>query len=197
MYDQDFINNIKYVIISVIGTHANESEEDIFRRKIIDIKDIGLTFWLQRSRKATPKMVQMISSAAESKGNPCYCLFIEPAVKGGAVPTKKSYKAKDYSKDGKNWINIPDGLSPVTGKMDDNAYALVLNKLEMVNGTIDLWGYADFYHQDIPLKFILGASTVCALKSDKELKKDGMKSRYRRVIAIGELSEPFSVYLRK
>lgn len=196
MYDQRAIKNIKYAIISVIGTHANESEEEIFRRKVIDIENIGLTFWLQKSRKATPKMVQMICSASESENKPRYCLFIESATKGGAVPTKESDKAKEYSKDGINWRKIPDGLSPVTGKIDVNAYALILNRLDMVNDIIDLWAYADFYNQDKPLKFILGASTVCAIKRDTELNKDRMKARYRKVLAIGELSEPFCVYLK-
>jgi hypothetical protein len=36
-------------IISVMGDHAGEGTDAIFIRKIADIKQTGITFWLMRS----------------------------------------------------------------------------------------------------------------------------------------------------
>jgi len=48
----------KYLIISVIGPHAGETENTIFKRKIEDINNVGKTFWLIKSHLSKPDMVQ-------------------------------------------------------------------------------------------------------------------------------------------
>ena len=51
----------------------------------------------------------------------------------------------------------------MTGKLDAGATALVFDMLTTsVNGMLDLWDYGDFNDPEMPLKFILGCSTVCA-----------------------------------
>ena len=45
-------------IISVMGDHAGEGVVDIFNRKIEDITKINRTFWLIKSPKAKPQLVQ-------------------------------------------------------------------------------------------------------------------------------------------
>jgi hypothetical protein len=63
------------------------------------------------------------------------------------------------SADGKNWK--PVGLRNVTGKLPGNA--LVLASLKAVHDhKIDLWDYVEFLASK-PLRFELGASTVCAI----------------------------------
>ena len=192
------VSDIKYVVISVMGPHAGESENEIFNRKIQDIHniDVGLTFWLMKSHRAKPEMVHELCVKANTEKTESYCVFIEASSKGGAVPTKTASSAKSYSKDNLTWVVLPRGLSPVTGKIDKNAYALVFNRLELVTDSIDLWSYADFFNQNSPLKIIQGASTICAINKDMANDTDKIKSRYRRVIAIGKLCEPFCVYLR-
>jgi hypothetical protein len=188
--------DIKYVVISVMGPHAGESENEIFNRKIQDIHNIGLTFWLMKSHRAKPELVQELCLKANAENTGSYCVFIEASSKRGAVPTKSVSSAESYSKDNLTWVALPQGLSPVTGKIDKNAYALVFNRLELVNESIDLWSYADFFNQNNPLKIIQGASTICAIKKDVANDIEKIKSRYRRVVAIGKLCEPFCVYLR-
>jgi len=190
------IPDIKYVIISVMGQHAGESENEIFNRKIQDIYDVGFTFWLMKSHKAKPNMVQELCLKADAENSKSYCIFIEPSSRGGATPTKSSSSATKYSKDNLTWDFLPQKLSPVTGKMDNNSYALVFDQLERVNGVIDLWSYADFFNQNNPLKIIRGASTICAIKKDMSNHTGKIKSRCRGVIAVGKLCEPFCVYLR-
>jgi len=158
----------KFVVISVMGSHAGENEDEIFDRKIEEIEVSRRTFWLIKSYKAKPDMVQTISSQANMNGENVHCIFIEPSSAGGSVPTKSSNSAKMYSSDKLIWSEFPKVISQVTGKIDGNAYALVLNELKLVDSVsvIDLWDYADFFNPSKPLKIMQGASTLCAVKKD-------------------------------
>jgi hypothetical protein len=179
-------------IISVMGDHAGEDVDTIFDRKTNDINRAGKTFWLMKSPKARPAQVQKIC-----KPSPIYIFFVEPATRGGARPTTTGDAAKEYSSDGQLWHPIPEGLSPVTGKLDKGAAALVFDLMTtVVSGTLDLWDYADFSDEQKPMKFILGCSTVCAVKKDMTSHPGRMKSRYREIISVARLAEPFCVWLR-
>lgn len=179
-------------IISVMGDHAGEDVGTIFKRKIADINQVGKTFWVMKSLKARPAQVQEIC-----KPSPAYMIFVEPATKGGAQPTETKDAAKEYSPDGQAWHPIPEGLSPVTGKLDRGAAALVFDLMSTdVSGTLDLWGYADFSDLHKPMKFILGCSTACAIKKDMTRHPDRMESRYRGIVAVARLAEPYCVLLR-
>jgi len=179
-------------VLSVMGDHAGESTDSIFYRKIADINRLGKTFWLMRSPKARPSQVQGICETA-----PSYTIFFEPATKGGARPTKEEDASKEYSDDGVSWYLLPKDLSPVTGKLDKGAAALVFDKVTTnVTGSLDLWGYADFSDIREPIKFILGCSTVCAIKKDMTSHPGRMKSRNRGIVAVARLVEPYCVWLR-
>jgi len=190
------ILNEKYIVISVMGPHAGESEDKIFKRKIEDINRIGKTFWLIKSYQAKPDMVQRICENAKTENKNVFCVFINASSVGGATPTKIASSAKSYSKDRITWNNLPMKLSPVTGKIDRNTYALILNYLDLLNDKIDLWYYAHFFNQEQPLKILQGGSTLCAIKKDMSNYNNKIKSRYREIIAIGKLCEPFCVWLR-
>jgi len=179
-------------VLSVMGDHAGEGVDAIFKRKIADIGRTGKTFWLMRSPKARPAQVQEICGTV-----PVYTVFVEPATKGGARPTTTETAAREYSVDGESWHRLPEGISPVTGKLDTGAAALVFDMVETaVSGTLDLWGYGDFRDAKKPLKFILGCSTVCAVRGNMTSHPDRMKSRYRGVVAVARLAEPYCVWLR-
>ena len=128
---------------------------------------------------------------------PGYTIFVEPATKGGARPTTKEDAAKEYSDDGVLWHQIPKGLSPVTGKLDIGATALVFDMMTTnVNGTLDLWNYGDALDTHKPLRFILGCSTVCAARKDTKSQPGKMISRYRGIIAVARLADPYCVWTR-
>lgn len=179
-------------VVSVMGDHAGESVDAIFKRKIADIGRTGKTFWLIKSPKARPEPVQEIC-----RPTPAFTIFVHPATTGGARPTTAETAAEAYSADGASWHRLPHGISPVTGKLDSGASALVFDKMEMaVSGILDLWGYRDFSDPGAPLKFILGCSTVCAVRENMASHPGRMKSRYRGVIAVARLVEPYCVWLR-
>jgi len=188
----------KFVIISVIGPHAGENESQIFNRKINDIEISGKTFWLIKSRKAKPDMVQTICLQAKKENKEVFCIFIEPSSVGRSVPTKISNSAKMFSFDKQKWFEIPKNISPVTGKIDNSAYALIFNELMLEKGIIDLWKYANFFDPLQPIKIVRGASTVCAIKKDmrKVSSKEKIKSRFRQIVAIGKLCFPYGVWLK-
>ena len=179
-------------IISVMGAHAGEEVDAIFHRKATDIERTAKTFWLMRSPKARPAQVQVFW-----KKIPTYTIFVEPASRGGARATTTEDAAKEYSDDGQVWHRLPEGISPVTGKIDATAAALVFDMMTTaVNGTLDLWDYGDSSDIQKPLTFILGCSTVCAIRKDMTPHPERMKSRYRGIVAVARLAEPYCVWLR-
>ena len=179
-------------IVSVMGPHAQEASDAIFARKTADVARVGVTFWLMRSPKARPPQV-----SALCRHSPVFALFVAPATPGGARPTTKGDPATEYSCDRGSWHPLPDGMSPVTGKLDSCAAALVFDMLTTdVNTTLDLWGYADASVPASPLRFKLGCSTVCARRTDMGLHPNRMKLRYRSIVALARLTDPYCVWLR-
>lgn len=179
-------------ILSVMGEHAGEGIDAIFKRKIADIGRVGKSFWLMKSPKARPDQVQEMCRASSA-----YVIFVAPATKGGARPTIAEDSAREYSENREVWHPLPNGLSPVTGKLDTRTAALVFDMLTTsVNTTLDLWDYADFTDTKKPVKLILGCSTVCAVRKDMRLHSDKLKSRYREVVAVARLAASYCAWVR-
>lgn len=185
--------SVPQCIISVMGDHAGEGVTEIFIRKIEDITKINRTFWLVKSPKAKPELVQKMCSR-----NSAYVIFIEPATKGGARPAISDKKATAFSENGLIWNQLPKGLGPVTGKLDSRAYALVFDKMEIINKIqkFDLWNYADFARPEKPVKMILGCSTICATKKDMKEHPERLKSRFRSIVAVARLADPYCVWIK-
>jgi hypothetical protein len=189
-------HDYRFVVLSVMGPHAGEDEETIFSRKIADTRRCGRTFWLVRSNQASPPLVQNLASEAQAQVLHASCLFVAPSSPEGARPTEHSAAAELYSPDGQTWTPFPKLMTPVTGKIDRSAYALVFDELSLVPGEVDLWRYTDFKDPSQPIRFRLGASTVCALKGDTDSHPHRMRSHVRRVVAVGRLCLPFAVWVR-
>jgi len=179
-------------VLSVMGAHAGEDADEIFRRKIADCASLGFTFWVAKSAKARPRPVQTLCTSGGK-----YVVFIEPATSGGTRPTMESTRAREYSEDGVRWSTFPDGMGPVTGQMDRTAVALVLADLTIeVRGAIDLWKYADWSNASGPVRFALGVSTICAVRQDTSGCSSRMKSRLRAAVAVARLVEPYCAWVR-
>jgi len=179
-------------VISVMGDHAGEGIDAIFERKMADIDTAGHTFWVAKSAKARPAQVQSLCTTQAG-----YVIFVEAATQGGARPTIASVSASEYSSDQIDWLPLPPGIGPVTGKIDNSATAFVFDQLTTVSsGTLDLWRYSDHLDVSRPVRFILGCSTMCAVRADMTTHSQRMKSRFRRIVAVGRLAEPYCVWLR-
>jgi hypothetical protein len=173
-------------ILSIIGWHAKEPPIEIVERKAGDIERAGISLWAYQSWKARTEAVQEF---AHSYAKPTV-FFLE----GSAAATGTDQAATQMSQDGVSWKDLPMGIGKVTGKLK-GASGLVLGELSAVtNQMIDLWEYLE--HPSLqPLRFQLGASTACVIPSPNG-PVSGMKSRVRRVVAIGRLAHPFAVFLR-
>ena len=181
----------KHCILSVMGAHAGEEAAPIFERKAVDIEQTGITYWLMKSPKARPPQVQKLCAGGVS-----YAIFVSPATKGGARPTTTQDAATEYSEDRSKWQRLLQGLSPVTGKIDSQAAALVFDVMTTdVTGMLDLWRYSEFLSGSDPVRFILGCSTVCAALTESS-SAGRMQSRYRKIVAVARLAEPYCVWLR-
>ena len=184
----------KFILVSVIEFHAGESEAEIFYRKKREIIDTGKSFWLIKSFKAKTEDIQKFCKCALNEGEDVFCIFLEASQKGGAQPTKTNSVASQFSSDNTYWSDIPKEIK-VTGKIDKKTTALVLESLEMNDENkveIDLWNYSNFLDSLNPIRFTQGASTICATKKYNE----GMKSRYRQIVAFGKLTKPFAIWLK-
>jgi len=192
---KDFLEQ-KYVVISVVGPHASESEEEIFKRKRKEIKDTGKSFWLYRSYKAKPDVVRDLSKEALEKSNTPLCIFIQASSKKGAQPTKQADRMREFSVDRKNWKKIPSGIL-VTGS-SKNSFIMVFNKLDLIERKefLNLWNYSLFGASGKAVKMTLGASTVCCSKESSEDDPNKIKSNLRKVVAVGELTHPFAAWVR-
>ncbi|RVA00028.1 hypothetical protein EN932_35880 [Mesorhizobium sp. M7A.F.Ca.US.002.01.1.1] len=172
-------------ILSVIGWHGEESPEDIVARKAEDIARTGRTLWVIQSWKAKTDAVQAFGRTYPG----AVVYFIE----GGAIPAGISQAAVHMSEDRRIWEPLPEGIGRVTGKLA-GATALVLDRLAPCDRTtIDLWRFVE-HPGNAPLRFIRGASTACVIPATSIVV--GMKSRHRRVVAVGRLAGPSAAYLR-
>ncbi len=179
-------------VISIIGSHAGEDIDVIFDRKKKDIEKVGYTFWLTRSYRAHPIIVQEMCCNGLS-----YVFFVSASTNNGSRATLLSESAKSYSSDGDIWNVLPEGIGPVTGKISSSSYALVLDQIEIIDRhAFDLWKYASFENCEKPVKFALGSSTLCAIKKDISSCVDKTKSRFRNVVAVGKLKLPYCVFLK-
>ena len=183
------------VIISVIGYHGGSSPDMILQRKSNDILKIGKTYWLHRSYKAKPEIIQKACTGIS------YCFFIAASGTsstkpyGVSQPTRIDEVAKEWSIDKENWVPFIVEQSVVSGKVKDGmAHALVFDQLETIKEDIevDLWDYEE--NLGGALRFYPNACSICC--KNAIVRQVTPKSRMRKLIAIGRLCKPFSVWLR-
>lgn len=182
----------KYLIITVIGSHAGEEVGSIFSRKQRELKENGKTYWLLKSFRAKTAQIQQVCQKAREEGEEVGCLFVEASSRGGARPTVHGLRARQISSDGSAWDELSGGVR-ITGKLDAQSTALVLDELSLADPqeTVNLWQYSE-YGTGQPVRLQLGASTVCCVQAASV----GMKSRFRRVVATGTLALPYAVFVR-
>ena len=191
------MNFEKYVILSLAGSHAKESFNEIIQRKINDIKNVGLTFWVENSRKSTPDKVQSFYEVASKERIDLNCILYQGSGKGkGAKDTKITATAKEFSTDKKTWSKIDPKLSPITGKFNANSHALVFDKLESIsNLELNLENYVEFTKEQKPIRNTPGASTFCTIKKyDNTVAKKS--TSVREIYAVGRIHKLCSVWIR-
>lgn len=192
------INSIcdnKYLIVSIVGTHANEEVEEIIKRKQQEIITAGKSFWLIISNEAKVEQIQKMCKEALNEGITPYCIFINSKQSNGVKATKTNDLALSYSVDDKNYLKIPEGIK-VTGKIQKNTTGMVFeNIITIPNKTINLTNFLNYNSQNKKVKLGLGRSSMCILKTKTSDFLENKNSR--EIVAIAKLKEPYAVKLRK
>lgn len=172
-------------VISIIGWHAGESPDIIIDRKRADIQNAKTTIWLYHSQLASVQDVQRFGSTHST----VTIYFLE----GTAYPASTAQASREMSIDRSKWIALPSGLSNVTGKLPGGGLVIGTLSSPLRDHEIDLWEYFEHSNSQ-PLRFRQGASTACVVAASGSM--PGMRSRFRKVVAIGQLAPPYAVYLR-
>lgn len=109
------------VLFMKVGVHAQESLEDIIKRKMKEIDDTGMALWGYGGNTCHPRtMVQPFAEAFALKGQPVHLVMQKMKSKHNAAPNR----ATRFSVDGKTWQDIPDKINAL-----GSHYALVLSSL--------------------------------------------------------------------
>lgn len=113
------------ILYMKVGTHAQESLDDIIARKKKEIEDEGFGMWGYGGNTCHPTtMVQPFARSFEEKGGEIFLCMEEMNSKHRAEPIR----ANQYSTDGVNWIDVPPGIKAVGSR-----YALLIGSLETVD----------------------------------------------------------------
>jgi hypothetical protein len=178
------------VIYMKVGTHAQESLEEIIVRKTKEIEDAGFAFWGYGGNTCHPQtMVQPFARDYERRGGKIY-LCMEPM---NSMHFAEPVRADEFSIDGITWQKIPAGVNVLGSR-----YALVLKSLRRDNFDLTL------ANTRVALGNSMGANGSRYIRGrvDKaclELivnNSPGETLESKRIELIGELADPYAVYLR-
>jgi hypothetical protein len=104
-----------------VGTHAQETLDDIIRRKTKEIEEEGVAFWGYGGSTCHPQnMVQPFAKDYAERGQTIYLCMHPMDSKHFAHPIR----ADEYSVDGINWEIIPAAISVLGSR-----YALTIKNL--------------------------------------------------------------------
>lgn len=172
-----------------VGQHAGEDFDSILKRKRREIEVAGFCLWGYGGTACHPlQQVQPFVKTRLSRGGRVSVLM--QSINSNADP--EVLPATQYSADGMNWLDIPEGIV-VTG----SRYALVLDKLEPGDLLINL----EEYQVAVGPSRNTAASDYVRGRVDKgcfERIAGGnvVEAKEASISFIGELVDPYAVMLR-
>jgi hypothetical protein len=109
------------ILFMKVGTHANESLDDIVARKQAEIDAAGYALWGYGGNTCHPvTMVQPFASSAESTGSPIH-LCMQPMQSRHFAVTAR---ATEFSTDGFRWEKVPPAINVIGSR-----FALAIEQL--------------------------------------------------------------------
>lgn len=180
------------IVFMKVGTHAQETLEDIFERKTKEIERTGYAMWGYGGNTCHPRtMVQPFALEHASAGRPIYLCMEEMNSKHWAPPTV----AAEFSPDGLDWSAIP---TPI--EVRGSRFALTIKALRKERFTLPL----DQTKVALGMNMGRSGSRYINGRVDKacldimetaELSND-TETRELPISLVAELSSPFAVFLR-
>ena len=118
------------ILFMKVGTHAQESLEEIIVRKTKEIEDEGFALWGYGGNTCHPRtMVQPFAETVVERGGVIY-LCMQPME---SHHFGEKIRAKDWSADGLGWNSVPDGINVLGSR-----FALVIKHLRQEEFTLPL-----------------------------------------------------------
>ena len=109
------------IVFMKVGTHAQETLEDIIKRKQREIDEAGIAMWGYGGGTCHPlTMVQPFAKAFETRGGAIYLCMEQMESRHFAEPMR----AEQSSADGLTWTDIPEAIRVLGSR-----YALVIKDL--------------------------------------------------------------------
>jgi hypothetical protein len=181
------------LIYMKVGTHAQESLEEIIARKSKEIEEAGLAFWGYGGSTCHPQtMVQPFARRYEQKGEVIYLCMQEMDSKHAAP----QIAAAEFSVDGIQWNPIPKGVRVLGSR-----YALVIKALRAADFDLRL----DQTRVGIGNSIGANGSKYIAGKVDKACLEvldanattpSPLAERPIHISLVADLVSPYAVHLR-
>jgi hypothetical protein len=180
------------VLYMKVGTHAQETLDDIIIRKTKEIERAGVAYWGYGGNTCHPQtMVQPFAKTFEERGGAIY-LCMQPMVsKHFAVPIR----AEELSIDGINWEKISPEINVLGSR-----YALVIRNLRkeefdlMLSKTKVALGTS---MGAVGSKYISGrVDKACLEVTDNSHGNVEDQEAVRHIGLVAEIVKPYAVYVR-
>lgn len=179
------------IIFMKVGTHAQESLEDIIVRKRKEIADAGFALWGYGGSTCHPQtMVQPFARSFERKGQAIYLCMEEMESRHFAVPLR----AEQSSADGLRWDDIPPAVNVLGSR-----YALVIKELRRETLELPLSrtrvavGNSQGRAGHI---YVNGRVDKACLEMTTQADSTTGNERNMAISLVAELEAPFAVFLR-
>jgi len=186
----DLIRPGQGILFMKVGTHAQESLEDIINRKSREIEEAGFAMWGYGGATCHPQnAVQPFAREFQERGDPIYLCMEEMDSKHFA----EQIRADEWSEDGHIWKPIPRGINVLGSR-----YALAIKKLHRDDFALSL------RDTRVAIGNCLGraGSEYIRGRVDKACLEVvptddlAVENRSIKISLVAELVEPFAVYLR-
>lgn len=174
---------LDHIVYMSVGSHLNETLEEIVERKNNEIRDYEKSLWAFSS--GISETVFRLCNEQYQKGEDIYCVMINS---GRETKTKDGKYAKYYEGSNKEIIEIPSKMKVSFAKKGD--YALLVDQYYRIVGDNIL--YTKEYDYKEQYKYVRGFGFLNKMKIDiNSINK--RKCLPKKVAYIAKLKEPFLV----
>ncbi len=183
------------ILYMKVGTHAQETLDDIIARKTREIEQAGFALWGYGGNTCHPQtMVQPFARSFAERGQPIRLVMQKMDSKHFAHPVR----AEEYSIDGIKWEIIPPAINVLGSR-----YALVINNLRKEEFELRLDRTRVAVGNSVGAsgsKYISGKVDKACLEvvsEDAAIEEtSSADSSVRHIGLVAEIADPYAVYVR-
>lgn len=180
------------ILFMKVGTHAQETLEDIIARKSKEIDDAGFAMWGYGGNTCHPRtMVQPFAQTFEQKGKPIFLCMQEMNSNHFAEPLR----ANEFSANGIDWQKMPDAIRVLGSR-----FALVIKGLRKEEHLLPLnqTRVAVGNNQGrLGSRYLLGQVDKACLEITEHAEQTNESDKKDiQIHLVAELASPYAVFLR-